>query len=155
MPLDEHRRANRDNWDDRVPIHWDSPVYDTAGFIADPGRLSTEVVADAPQVVDVRGKRLLHLQCHMGKDTLSWARLGAEVTGVDFSQAAIAAARRLSEESGTPGRFVVAELYDSPRVLRETFDIVYTGAWALNWLPDIRRWAAVVAGSMNQRMSRM
>ena len=146
MPLDEHRRANRDNWDDRVPIHWDSPVYDTAGFVADPGRLSTEVVVDASQVGDVRGKRLLHLQCHMGKDTLSWARLGAEVTGVDFSEPAIAAARRLSAESGTPGRFVVAELYDAPRVLPETFDVVYTGVGALNWLPDIARWGEVVAG---------
>src|SRR4030042_1127028 len=146
MPLDEHRRANRDNWDDRVPIHWDSPVYDTAGFIAAPGRVSTEVVVDASQVGNVRGKRLLHLQCHMGKDTLSWARLGAEVTGVDFSEPPIAAARRLSAESGTPGRFVVAELYDAPRVLPETFDVVYTGVGALNWLPDIARWGEVVAG---------
>jgi SAM-dependent methyltransferase len=146
MTLDEHRRANRDNWDDRVPIHWESPVYDVAGFIADPARLSDVVAFDAPLVGDVRGRRLLHLQCHMGKDTLSWARLGAAVTGVDFSAAAIAAARRLGAESGTPGRFVVAELYDSPRVLPEAFDIVYTGTGALNWLPDIRRWAEVVAG---------
>jgi SAM-dependent methyltransferase len=146
MTLDEYRRANRDNWDDRVPIHWDSPVYDTAGFIADPGRLSTEVAFDAPYVGEVAGKRLLHLQCHMGKDTLSWARLGAEVTGVDFSEPAIAAARRLSVESGTPGRFLVAELYDAPRRLPETFDVVYTGVGALNWLPDIARWGEVVAG---------
>jgi len=146
MPLDDYRRANRDNWDDRVPIHWDSPVYDTGGFIADPGRLSTEVAFDAPYVGEVAGKRLLHLQCHMGKDTLSWARLGAEVTGVDFSEPAIAAARRLSVESGTPGRFVVAELYDAPQLLPETFDVVYTGVGALNWLPDIARWGEVVAG---------
>jgi SAM-dependent methyltransferase len=146
MPLDDHRRANRANWDDRVPIHWASPVYDVAGFIADPASLSDVVAFDAPLVGEVRGRRLLHLQCHMGKDTLSWARLGAEVTGVDFSETAIAAARRLSGESGTPGRFVVAELYDAPRVLPETFDVVYTGAGALNWLPDIRRWAEVVAG---------
>lgn len=146
MPLDEYRRANLSNWDDRVPIHWDSPVYDTAGFIAEPGRLSEEVVFDAPGVGSVAGRRLLHLQCHMGKDTLSWARLGAEVTGLDFSPAAIAAARRLSSESGTPGRFLVAELYDAPQVLPETFDVVYTGVGALNWLPDIARWGRVVAG---------
>ncbi len=146
MPLDEYRRANRDNWDDRVPIHWDSPVYDTAGFIADPERLSTEVAFDAAYIGEVAGKRLLHLQCHMGKDTLSWARLGAEVTGIDFSEPAIAAARRLSAESSTPGRFVVAELYDAPQVLPETFDVVYTGVGALNWLPDIDRWGRVVAG---------
>jgi SAM-dependent methyltransferase len=146
MPLDAHRRANRENWDDRVPIHWVSPVYDTAGFIADPERLSDDVVFDAAFVGEVRGRRLLHLQCHMGKDTLSWARLGAEVTGIDFSKAAIAAARRLSAESGTPGRFLVAELYDAPAVLAETFDVVYTGVGALNWLPDISRWGKVVAG---------
>lgn len=146
MPLDEFRRANRANWDDRVPIHWDSPVYDTAGFIADPARLSAEVAWDARYVGEVRGRHLLHLQCHMGKDTLSWARLGAEVTGIDFSEPAIAAARRLSAESGTPGRFLVAELYDAPHVLPETFDVVYTGVGALNWLPDIARWARVVAG---------
>ncbi|MFH1331021.1 MAG: class I SAM-dependent methyltransferase [Actinomycetota bacterium] len=146
MPLDEARRANRSNWDDRVPIHWASPVYDVAGFIADPTRLSDVVAFDAPLVGEVRGRRLLHLQCHMGKDTLSWARLGAEVTGVDFSERAVAAAHRLSADSGTPGRFVVAELYDAPRVLPETFDVVYTGVGALNWLPDIGRWAEVVAG---------
>ncbi len=146
MPLDEHRRANRANWDDRVAIHWDSPVYDTAGFVTDPARLSDEVAFDAPYVGPVAGKRLLHLQCHMGKDTLSWARLGAEVTGIDFSEAAIAAARCLSAESGTPGRFLVAELYDAPQVLAETFDVVYTGVGALNWLPDIARWGQVVAG---------
>jgi SAM-dependent methyltransferase len=145
MPLDQHRRANRANWDDRVPIHWESPVYDVAGFVADPTRLSDEVAFDAPFVGDVRGKRLLHLQCHMGKDTLSWARLGAEVTGIDFSEPAVAAARRLSAESGTPGRFLVAELYDAPAVLPETFHVVYTGVGAVNWLPDIRRWGEVVA----------
>jgi len=146
LPLDPYRRANRANWDDRVPIHWDSPGYDVAGFVADPGRLSGVVAFDSPLVGEVRGRRLLHLQCHMGQDTLSWARLGAEVTGLDFSEPAIAAARRLSAESGTPGRFVVAELYDAPRVLPETFDVVYTGVGALNWLPDIRCWGEVVAG---------
>jgi SAM-dependent methyltransferase len=146
VPLDDHRRANRDNWDDRVPIHWESPVYDTVGFIADPARLSDVVAFDAPLVGEVRGKRLLHLQCHMGKDTLSWARLGAAVTGIDFSEPAIAAAQRLSAESGTPGRFLVAEFYDAPHLLPETFDVVYTGVGALNWLPDIRRWGEVVAG---------
>lgn len=146
VPLDEYRRANRANWDDRVPIHWDSPVYDTAGFVADPGRLSDAVAFDARAVGDVAGKRLLHLQCHMGKDTLSWARLGADVTGIDFSEPAIEAARRLSAESGTPGRFLVAELYDAPQAVPETFDVVYTGVGALNWLPDIARWGRVVAG---------
>jgi len=77
---------------------------------------------------------------------LSWASLGATVTGLDFSPEALTAARELSAASGVPGRFVEAELYDAPGVLHERFDIVYTGVGALNWLPDVRRWAQVVAG---------
>lgn len=145
MPVDEHRAANRSNWDERVAIHWQSDGYDAAGFIADPGRISRVVQFDRRFVGDVAGKRLLHLQCHFGMDTLSWARLGADVTGVDFSEKAIAAARRLCRESGTPGRFVLAELYDAPSRLDETFDVVYTGVGAVNWLPDIAGWARVVA----------
>lgn len=146
MPLDKYRSANRANWDDRAPIHLKSKkVYDNEGFKADPKTISPVVEFDRHEVGDVTGKSLLHLQCHIGHDTLSWARLGAVVTGVDFSEKAIAAAREISRESGTPGRFVVAELYDSPEVLPETFDIVYTGTGALCWLPDIAGWAKVVA----------
>lgn len=145
MPMDPHREANRANWSDRVAIHWDSDEYDAAGFIADPAALSDVVSYDREHLGEVSGKRLVHLQCHIGKDTLSWARLGAEVTGVDFSEEAIAAARRLSAESGTPGRFVLCEVYDAPEALGERFDVVYTGVGAVNWLPDITGWARVVA----------
>jgi SAM-dependent methyltransferase len=145
--MDEYRSANRANWDDRVAIHWKPDGYDADGFIADPTRISGVVRRDAGTLGDVRGKRLLHLQCHFGMDTLSWARLGAQVTGVDFSEEAIAAARRMSDESGTPGRFVLSELYASPEALSgEVFDVVYTGVGAINWLPDIADWARVVAG---------
>lgn len=144
--MDEHRRANRANWDDRVPLHVASTEYGYRAFIDDPDHLSGVVAFDAGLLGDVTGKKLLHLQCHIGKDTLSWARLGAEVTGVDFSEPALQAARRLSEESGVPGRFVLAEFYESPQVIEEEFDIVYTGVGAINWLPDIGRWAEVVAG---------
>lgn len=136
---------NRANWDDRVPIHWGSEEYDAAGFIADASVLSDVVAFDRQYLGDVSGKTLLHLQCHFGKDTLSLARLGAEVTGIDFSEAAISAARRLSRDSGTPGRFVVADVYRAPEVVPEQFDVVYTGVGAINWLPDIARWARVVA----------
>jgi SAM-dependent methyltransferase len=145
VPIDDYRAANRANWDDRVAIHLRPDGYDAAGFAADPTVISDVVRYDRRHVGDVAGKRLLHLQCHFGKDTLSWARLGAEVTGVDFSEQAIAAARRLSEESGVPGRFVLSEVYDAPQVLDERFDIVYTGVGALNWLPDVAGWARVVA----------
>lgn len=146
MPLDEYRSANRANWGDRVAGHWEPDGYDAPGFIRDSDRISGVVEFDRTYVGDVAGRSLLHLQCHFGMDTLSWARLGADVTGVDFSPEAVAAARRLSEESGTAGRFVETELYDTPTVLGgETFDIVYTGVGAVNWLPDIARWGEVVA----------
>lgn len=145
MSLDPYREANRANWNDRVPIHWQPDGYDAPGFIADPHRLTTVVRLDRDLLGDVTGKRLLHLQCHFGEDTLAWARLGADVTGIDFSDAAIEAAHRLSAESGTPGRFVLTELYDTPQALAgEQFDIVYTGVGAINWLPDIAAWGGVV-----------
>jgi SAM-dependent methyltransferase len=116
-------------------------------FLADPDRLSGVVSFDAARVGDVAGKRLLHLQCHFGMDTLSWARLGAHVTGLDFSPAAIAEARRIAAAADLDARFVEAELYDAPEALPgETFDVVYTGVGALNWLPDLQRWAEVVRG---------
>jgi len=143
MPLDPHREANRLNWEDRVPIHLKSQQY--TDFTSDPGKLSRVVEFDRAELGDVQGKSLLHLQCHIGRDTLSWAKLGATVTGLDFSPRAIEAARKLSEASGVPGRFIESELYDAPTVLDEKFDIVYTGVGAICWLPDIRRWADVVA----------
>jgi len=145
MPLDEQKRANLDNWDSRVEIHYDSDNYGIDKYIADPQHISGEVAFDANKLTGVAGKRLLHLQCHIGTDTLSWARLGAEVTGIDFSEKALESARRLGAASGTPGRFILSELYDSPQALPETFDIVYTGIGAINWLPDIRGWAEVVS----------
>jgi len=147
MELDKYGTANRANWSERVAGHWDG--YDAPGFIADPTRLSRTVRFDHEYLGDVTGKTLLHLQCHFGEDTLSWARLGAEVTGIDFSQDAIAAAERLSRESGTPGRFVVSELYETPSKLAgEQFDVVYTGVGAINWLPDIAAWGKVVAAML-------
>jgi len=134
---------NRLWWDGVVPIHEASRGYDRAGFLRGEKPLCpVEREELGPRVA---GRRLLHLQCHFGIDTLNWARLGAEVTGLDFSLPAIEAARRLSAESGVPGRFVHADLYDAADVLREQFDVVYTGIGALNWLPDIRGWARVAS----------
>lgn len=94
----------------------------------------------------MEGKRLVHLQCHFGLGTLSWARRGATVVGVDFSEPAVEAANALAIETGLDGRFVAADVYDAERALGgERFDIVYTGLGAINWLPDLRGWATVVA----------
>jgi SAM-dependent methyltransferase len=143
MSDDEWRELNREAWDERVPIHVASDFYDNESFLA--GR-STIRAFERPEVGDVSGKDLVHLQCHFGQDTLSWARLGASVTGLDFSAPAIEEATTLAGASGLDARFVCADVYDAPEVLGpESFDIVYTGLGALNWLPDIVRWGAVVA----------
>ena len=136
------RELNREMWNERVPRHFRSPNYDLPGFKAGALSLRAHEIAD---LGDVRGKALVHLQCHFGKDTLSWARLGANVTGVDFSEPATRAAIELAREIGVDGRFVTSDVYDAPEALAgRTFDIVYTGVGALCWLPDMTRWAKVV-----------
>ena len=143
MSTDEYFEANRRNWDERVPIHEASAFYDMASFRA--GRNSLWPVEIA-EVGDVGGKTLLHLQCHFGQDTLSWARLGAHVTGLDFSGPAIETARRIAGELGIEAQFVEANLYDAVDALAgRQFDIVYTGRGALVWLPDLTAWAEIVA----------
>ena len=150
-PLDERLVANRANWNDRVPIHVSSDSYAVARFVADPDELSDVVTFDwneiGPFVGDVKGKSLAHPQCHFGRDTLSWARLGARVTGLDFSPSAITAARAFATQCGVAdARFVEGDVHDAPSVLRgETFNLVYTGVGALNWLPSVERWAESVA----------
>lgn len=140
--VNEPAELNRAYWDERVAIHLGSEFYDVDGFKAGGISLGPGEVRD---LGDVCGKRLVHLQCHFGLDTLSWARLGAEVTGLDFSEAAIDAARRLALETGLRADFVQGDVYDAPVLLGGGFDVVYTGIGALCWLPDIDRWATVVA----------
>jgi SAM-dependent methyltransferase len=137
---------NRASWDERVPAHVASPGYKVARFTEDPAFLSRVVEFDRPRLGDISGLDGVHLQCHIGTDTVSLARLGAHMTGLDFSEPAIEAARSLAEATGADARFVVSELYDAPATLGpERFDLVYTGIGAICWLPDIRRWAEVVA----------
>lgn len=133
---------NRLKWDESVPLHRDSPVYDVPAFLA--GRSTLEPLEIA-EVGTVRGRSLLHVQCHFGLDTLSWARRGARVTGVDFSPAAVRAAREMALQSGLPGRFVRSNVYDLRRNLKGKFDIVYTAKGALCWLPDMAAWAETLA----------
>ena len=139
---------NRKLWDAWTPIHTSGSFYDVQRFRDDP--TDVRIAAwERDEVGDVAGKTLLHLQCHFGLDTLSWARLGAgRVTGVDFSEPAIAFARALAGETGLGdrARFIVSDVYDLPGPLEtETFDIVYTGRGALGWLPDLEPWGRAVA----------
>jgi SAM-dependent methyltransferase len=134
---------NRALWDHWAPINIASDFYDLDGFRRGGVRLKD---FELEEIGDVTGLDLLHLQCHFGMDTLSWARLGAHVTGADFSRPAVEQARALAMEIGYPeARFVESDLYALPQVLDGEFDVVYTSAGVLGWLPDIRRWAQVVA----------
>ncbi|MBI4787094.1 MAG: methyltransferase domain-containing protein [Chloroflexi bacterium] len=140
--MDEYLKANRQLWDAWTQIHVKSSFYDVDGFKA--GRSTLDSVVRSA-LGDVRGKSLLHLQCHFGMDTLSWARLGARVTGADFSEQAINAARELSAQVGLDANFVCANIYDLPGVLSGEFDIVFTSYGVLYWLPDLQKWAQVAA----------
>src|SRR4051794_13740348 len=136
---EDWRAVNRALWDERVPIHVDSGFYDVAGFLAGG---STLRAFEIDELGDIDGRSLVHPQCHFGLDTLSWARRGARVTGLDFSRPAVEAARDVAARGGLEARFVDADVYDAPQALDgERFDIVYTGLGALNWLPDVAAWA--------------
>lgn len=140
--MDDPLCANRSLWDEWTEINARSQMYDLPGFLA--GRSSLHDL-ELSEVGDVAGKSLLHLQCHFGMDTLSWARLGAQVTGVDFSPKAVALARKLAAECGQKARFIECSLFDLPDHLDEQFDIVFTSYGVLAWMPDLRRWAEVAA----------
>jgi SAM-dependent methyltransferase len=135
--------ANEELWNAWTAVHAAGDFYDLEGFKAGGVRIRPYEIE---LLGDVTGRSLLHLQCHFGIDTLSFARLGARVTGADLSPDAIELARMLADELGFPdARFVRSNLYDLPNALDGTFDIVYTSRGVLGWLPDIRAWARVVA----------
>jgi SAM-dependent methyltransferase len=144
--LDEFLKANLASWDESVALHAASELYDVEGFKAGRSSLSTLEVEELGPLVHP-GTRLLHLQCHFGLDTLSWARRGAVVTGVDFSGEGIATARALADEVGLSARatFVRSDIESLPGALEGLFDVVYTSWGALIWLGDLGRWAEVVA----------
>lgn len=137
--------TNRLWWDERDEIHEQSELYDLDGFVDHPDRLRAYEIED---LGDVTGLDLLHLQCAVGTDTLSWATHGARVVGLDFSAPGIEVARRLAARVGygaDRAEFVVSDVYDAVEALDgRQFDIVYTGFGALNWLQDLDRWAGVV-----------
>ena len=142
----EKIEINRRNWNERTPLHAASKFYDVKSFKS--GRITLTDI-EIREVGPVAGKSLLHLQCHFGMDTMSWARLGARATGMDISDEAIGLARELNHELGLDARFMRANVYDLPSALDEAFDIVYTAIGVLCWLPDINAWANVVAHHLN------
>jgi SAM-dependent methyltransferase len=144
--MDELARDNLAYWNEAAPIHVDSSFYRTGDF------RRGEIVLDPivrEGIGDVSGKRLLHLQCHFGLDTLSLARMGAEVVGLDYSDTAISAARALALETGVAGEFILADVLQPPAGL-DGFDIVFASWGAICWHRDIGRWMAVAAGALRR-----
>lgn len=134
--------TNRRQWDERTAIHVGSAYYDVASFKA--GRCSLQEI-ELKELGDVTGKRLLHLMCHFGLDTLSWVRRGAHATGADFSAESIATAKQLAEDTELDAHFVCSDIYELTGHLDERFDIVFTSYGVLVWLPDLRLWAETIA----------
>jgi SAM-dependent methyltransferase len=144
--VDDYRDINRASWDERAPAHATSPDYNVQGFVDDPSFIGDVVQFDRSLLGDLSGLRGVHLQCHIGTDTVGLSRLGARMTGLDFSPAAIEQARALVTRSGDDVSFVESDVYDAVSALGgEQFDLVFTGIGALCWLPSISRWAATVA----------
>ncbi len=139
--MDKYSKANLEHWNEVTPIHEKSKFYDVEGFKR--GRC-TLMSLEREELGEVSGKKLLHLQCHFGLDTMSWARLGAKVTGVDFSDDAIQLAKSLSKEVGIEARFLCCNIYDLRDVLKGKFDVVYTSYGVLCWLPDLGEWGRII-----------
>lgn len=141
--MNEYMQANRARWNELARLHAEDRTgfYRVQEFKQGKNKLYPFEIAE---MGDVTGKTMLHLQCHFGLDTLSWARRGAIVTGIDFSDSAIELARSLAAELGITATFVCANVYDLPDALTGAFDIVYTSRGVLGWLPDLARWAKVI-----------
>jgi SAM-dependent methyltransferase len=143
----EARAANLELWNAWTKIHEHAPGYNTDGFLNGETALKPVELEELGPYVR-QGTTLLHLQCHFGLDTLSWARLGADVVGLDFSDEAIALARKLADEAGLSARaeFVCSDLYDADAHLGDRrFDVVFVNWGAIEWLPDLERWATIIA----------
>ena len=138
----EHFEINRKTWNEKVAVHTQSDFYDLARFKKGQSSLNHY---ELQALGDVNGKSLLHLQCHFGQDTLSWARMGAHCTGVDLSDDGIAFAKALAQEIDTPASFVCCNVLDTSKHISEHFDIVFTSYGTIGWLPDLKPWALMIA----------
>jgi SAM-dependent methyltransferase len=137
--------ANKDGWNKRTAVHKASEFYDLDAFKK--GRSSLNKI-ELEELGDVKGKSLLHLQCHFGMDTLSWAREGATVTGVDLSDEAIALAQQINEELQLNATFICCNVYDTAAHVQEQFDIIFTSYGTIGWLPDLKPWAKMIAATV-------
>ena len=141
MENHNYLNLNKNAWNTRTDVHVGSEFYDIPSFLNGKSSLNS---IELELLGDVTGKKILHLQCHFGQDTLSLARMGAHVTGVDFSDKAIDKAHELSHTMGLPARFICCDVYDLHNHLDEQFDIVFTSYGTIGWLPDLDKWAKVI-----------
>ena len=132
---------NRDSWNKRTVVHFDSDFYNNDDFVKNKSSLNE---IELSEIGDVKGKSILHLQCHFGQDTLSFNNLGAEVVGVDLSDVAIDHANKLKDLTGLEGEFIQSNVYDLKDNLDRKFDIVFTSYGTIGWLPDLDKWADIV-----------
>jgi SAM-dependent methyltransferase len=142
MKESDYIEANKRLWNEKTPIHIKSEFYGVDEFKKGKSTLRS---IELKELGDVSGKSMLHLQCHFAMDTLSWVRLGAKATGIDFSEEAIAYARKLSAETGIPANFICSNIYDLRENLKGKFDIVFTSYGVLCWLPDIEKWGQIIS----------
>ena len=140
--MDNYLEVNKKSWNTRLASHLESEFYDVKGFIEGKSSLNEIELA---LLGDIKGKRILHLQCHFGQDSISLSRMGAEVVGIDLSDKAIEKAKELAATTGTTARFVCSDVYNLPNVLDETFDIVFTSYGTISWLPDLDKWSGVIS----------
>jgi SAM-dependent methyltransferase len=140
-------KVNKDTWDKKVSIHAKSKFYDIEGFKK--GKTSLNKY-ELEELGDVKGKSLLHLQCHFGQDTLSWSRLGAKCTGIDLSSEGIKQAKLLNDELGLDATFIESNLYDVPKNVEGKFDIIFASYGVIGWLPDLKNWGKIIASKLKQ-----
>lgn len=145
MNSENYLQINKQTWNSKVTIHVDSDFYEQENFIN--GKI-TLPQTDLEALGEVSGKRILHLQCHFGQDSLSLARLGAKVTGIDFSEEAVAKAKALNDKLGLDAEFICCDVYDTLQHITEKYDIVYTSYGTIGWLPDLDKWASVIASAL-------
>jgi len=142
---EHHIEMNRIAWDQRTEAHYKSNFYDVPSFLS--GKTSLREI-ELAEMVPVEGRRLLHLQCHFGLDTLSWARLGANCTRVDLSTVSIEKAQQLNRQAGLNATFVCSDIYKYQRGSEPPFDIVFSSYGTICWLPDLKRWTDIVATNL-------
>ena len=137
-----YKEINKKAWNKRTQVHIDSKFYDVDGFVSGQSTLNS---VELEQVGDVKGKSLLHLQCHFGQDTLSWSRLGAKCVGVDISDEGVRLAQNLNKELNLDAEFICCNVLDTSKYVKETFDIVFTSYGVIGWLPDLKPWGKMIA----------